>query len=245
MKVYFGMRQSLFALKKDILSRGYNHILVVSVPQDKPLDDIIEKLSSAYSQQLKPHQRTRAKQKGEAVFRVVVCTSRRLALIAGTSGTHRYFFSNPNRKDIRQSVIEFGEYDIKRTKQGIQISINQSAYQTTWNNLKRIILSSNKEHLTHLLDNLGWFDSREVRLQKNRMIKYINKERKRHRQDILDTYPVAPPKRTIPKQPKTPRNELRSQVEEAQEKLRQAKRELKQAEQKLYSGRKKKKASMQ
>ena len=243
MKVYFGMRQSLYALKKDVLSRGYNHVLVVSIPKEKPLDEILEKLSKAYSQHLKPHQRTRAKQKGEAVFRVVVCTSRRLALIAGTAGTHRYFFSNPNRKDIRRSAVEFGEYDIKRTNQNVQININEQTYQATWNNIKRIILSSSKETLTQLLDNLDWFDSREIRLQKNEYIKYINKERKRHRKEMLPTYKVAPQKRLIKPCQKKPRNEQRLRLEEAEEKLHQAKQELRQAKRELDRGRGKKKSS--
>lgn len=242
MKVYYGIRQTLYALKKDVLSRGYNHVLVVSIPLEKPLDEILEKLSKAYSQHLKSHQRTRAKQKGEAVFRVVVCTSKRLALIAGTSGTHKYFFVNPNRQDIRQCAVEFGEYSIKRTKQSVQIHINEDTYRTTWDNIKRIILSTNKETLTEVIDNLEWFDSREVRLQKNRIINYINKERKRHRKEPLEKYKVAPPKRVIKQLPKQ-RDESLLKVQEAEKKLRQAKYELKQAEIELHGGRRHKKST--
>lgn len=185
MKVYSNVSNALFELCRDVISRDYPHALVVKIPPHKDIEAILHKLECAYIRHESPTQRSRAKRRGESVFRVVVVPSQRIAWIAATNGTHPYFFKNPNLRDVRKSWVTFAGYKVKRANKA-RIAVTDDLYWAAWSALKSKALKASAEEIEQMIREIRWFRSDDTLRQKRMLVRYINRQRKIHHKPLLD-----------------------------------------------------------
>lgn len=186
MKVYQNLSNAVYGMCKDVLCRNYPYALSVEIPPDKDIDVVMHKLKKAYVQYEQAHQRSRARKRGEAVFRVIAVPSQRIAWIAATEGHHPYFFKNPNLRDIRKSWVTFGGYKIKRAKKA-RIAVTDEVYWATWEALKGKALRATNEELEDMIESLRWFKSSDTYRQKRLLKRHLNRQRKIHHLPLVST----------------------------------------------------------
>ncbi len=175
MKVYQNTSLAIATICKDVLTRNYSYALSVTIPTHKNLDTSLNRIRSAYIRYDTPQQRSRAKRKGEAVFRVVAVPQKRIVWIAATDGYHPHFFRNPNLRDTRNQWVIFGSYKIRRAKK-VRIAITDEVYWNTWKSLKSLRVSN--EELERIVNNLRWFQSSDTHRQKQMMIRHLQSHKK-------------------------------------------------------------------
>ena len=190
MKVYQNVSNAIWGLCKDVISRNYPYALVVEIPPDKDVDQVMQKLRSAYVKYDSPTQRSRARRRGEAVFRVVAVPSERIAWIAATHGEHSTFFKNPNLRDIRRSWVRIGGYQIKRAGK-TRIAVVDDVYWAAWAALKPDVLRLGAGELEQRVCALRWFKSGDTLRQKRMLVRYMNRQRKIHHLSLLDKTKVS------------------------------------------------------
>ena len=185
MKSYQNISNAVYGMCKDVLCRNYPYALSVEIPPHKDIDAVMHKLRTAYVRYEQSHQRSRARQRGEAVFRVIAVPSERIAWIAATEGHHPHFFKNPNLRDIRKSWVTFGCYKIKRPKKA-RIEVTEQVYWAAWEAIKGHTFRATTEELEEMIRNLKWFKSSDTYRQKRTIARHLNRQRKIHCLPLLD-----------------------------------------------------------
>ena len=180
MRVYKTLPKALIALKRDILNRGYCFALSVEIPPDRDMQSVLYRLKDTYVKYPDAYQRSRARKRGEAVFRVIVVPSQRLVWIAATPGYHDCFFKNPHVRDVRRSWVSFGAYALRRSRNVTRIKVVDDVYNSARSVIVRKALFSDVGDLEGVLADLKWFSSSDTERQKRMILSHINHQRKIH-----------------------------------------------------------------
>ena len=166
---------------------AYNFVLITRVPPHKCIETVKGKLIEAYGED-EAHKRYKRKQKGLAVFRVVVLQPKRLILVAATPGKHSKFFLNRNVVNLRKRWAEYDIYELRKdpTKQDlVKVRVRADVFTECYNRLKLQILTKKKNELETELKSLPWIKSRDTQLQRVRLIKMLNRQRKIHSKPLI------------------------------------------------------------